>query len=889
MSSLKVTAEWDFFVSYTRTDQSWAEWIAWVLEADGHRVLIQAWDFVAGANWIARMHDGVAKAARTIAVLSPAYLRSQYGTAEWQAAWAADPAGAKRKLLIVRVDPCERPGLLVGVVGVDLFDLDEAGARAAIRSMVADALSGRGKLKSLPPFPGERAITREPRFPRAMPRLFSNLPRRNQNFTGRAAELKMLSRKLTSLGSTAVVCVRGLDGVGKSQLVIEYAYEHAADYDLVCMISAERSAVITSQFRRLALQLGIKLESSLDTTSLREQVHAQLREVAGWMLIFDNVISVEEIRPWIPSALMPPRIPGHVLVTTPRHAGFADLGKALDMDPMSERDAVRMLRTQLPNIPKNLAHEIADELGKLPIALTQAATYVDGKGTDPHALLELLRKPLAGRHRRGSVLDSVTRLWDISLERIGNENPAAMQLMELCSYLAREPIPLDLFTEQAGLLPQPLAAAAIDPYDFGEVVGVLFDISLVSRTAGHLQIHRLVQDAVRTRYEDTQAIQGVGQPSAARACVAALFAASNPGHPEDPTAWPRWADILPHLLSLLAADHLPVMPAGLRPIAVDACRYMLAQGDAHGCAGLAENLHDPWLRRFGDDEWTLTIAIYRARASAEIESAAKEKNQIKDMAKATLAKLSEKLGGDHPLTLTAANDLAGYIRAGNPAAGEAEEALNLDRATLSRRLRILGENHPDALTSAKNVASDFNLLGKTMQAYKLDGETLASLREHLGQSHPLTLDVASNLASDLSELGDIEGNGGDAALARKYHKDALKLAEQTVDVRRKVQGSDHPATLRASVNLSANLASDGQVDAGLKLARETYARLLRLRGAGHESTLGCAINIVGILDLAGQAQEAKELAEKTLSLCREMLGADNTLTKACASELARLP
>ena len=41
---------WDFFVSYTHTDRAWAEWIAWVLEEDGHQVLIQAWDFVPGSN-----------------------------------------------------------------------------------------------------------------------------------------------------------------------------------------------------------------------------------------------------------------------------------------------------------------------------------------------------------------------------------------------------------------------------------------------------------------------------------------------------------------------------------------------------------------------------------------------------------------------------------------------------------------------------------------------------------------------------------------------------------------------------------------------------------------------------------------------------------------------
>jgi len=90
-------------VSYTQADRAWAQWIAWLLEEDGYRVLVQAWDMVAGSNWISRMDQGVARGARTVAVLSPDYVSSVYATAEWQAAWAADPHGQQRKLIAVRV------------------------------------------------------------------------------------------------------------------------------------------------------------------------------------------------------------------------------------------------------------------------------------------------------------------------------------------------------------------------------------------------------------------------------------------------------------------------------------------------------------------------------------------------------------------------------------------------------------------------------------------------------------------------------------------------------------------------------------------------------------------------------------------------------------------
>lgn len=157
---------WHFFVSYTQADRAWAEWIAWQLEEAGYRVLVQAWDFVPGSNWVVSMQDGVRDSERTIAVLSKAYLGSVYGGAEWQAAWAADPAGRDRKLLPVRVEDCSRPGLLAGVTGFDLFGLDDAPAREMLLAKVQAALAGRVKPGMRPPFPGvARAVLRAPRFP----------------------------------------------------------------------------------------------------------------------------------------------------------------------------------------------------------------------------------------------------------------------------------------------------------------------------------------------------------------------------------------------------------------------------------------------------------------------------------------------------------------------------------------------------------------------------------------------------------------------------------------------------------------------------------------------------------------------------------------------------
>jgi hypothetical protein len=93
----------DFFISYTKADKAWAEWIAWTLEEVGLSVIIQAWDFRPGGNFVLDMQRSASGAEKTIVLLSPAYLQSEYTQPEWAAAFAQDPKGTARKLIPVRI------------------------------------------------------------------------------------------------------------------------------------------------------------------------------------------------------------------------------------------------------------------------------------------------------------------------------------------------------------------------------------------------------------------------------------------------------------------------------------------------------------------------------------------------------------------------------------------------------------------------------------------------------------------------------------------------------------------------------------------------------------------------------------------------------------------
>ncbi|CAM5656338.1 hypothetical protein GCM10010329_11850 [Streptomyces spiroverticillatus] len=148
-------SELDFFISYSPADEQWASWIAWTLEDAGYRTVVQAWDFVAGTNFIDFMDRGVSESAAVIAVLSRHYARSTYGRMEWQAALRSSPQAPERKLLTVRVEDTPIEGLLATLTYVDLVGVaDPQTARGLLLTRIEQALEGNARPSVRPGFPG---------------------------------------------------------------------------------------------------------------------------------------------------------------------------------------------------------------------------------------------------------------------------------------------------------------------------------------------------------------------------------------------------------------------------------------------------------------------------------------------------------------------------------------------------------------------------------------------------------------------------------------------------------------------------------------------------------------------------------------------------------------
>lgn len=152
----------DFFISYTKADRQWAEWIAWTLEAADYTTLIQAWDFGPGTNFVLKMNDAVRSCKQMVMVLSKDYLRSGFASSEWAAGFADDPEGARKRLLPVRVGETGSHPLLKALVYADLVGVTETEARQRL----LDALQPRLKPRQAPAFPGQGPPGAGSRMPR---------------------------------------------------------------------------------------------------------------------------------------------------------------------------------------------------------------------------------------------------------------------------------------------------------------------------------------------------------------------------------------------------------------------------------------------------------------------------------------------------------------------------------------------------------------------------------------------------------------------------------------------------------------------------------------------------------------------------------------------------
>jgi hypothetical protein len=698
-------------------------------------------------------------------------------------------------------------------------------------------------------------------------RVVSNLPSRDTGFVGRQAELAHVRAALRSSGRTVIA---GPSGIGRTSLSLEYAHRCADDYDGIWWLAASRAELVDGQLAQAAYAAGLAEPVVTDPAAL-EALAKAIAGGARWLLILDDV-DADVAEPSLPPGAhaiftaTTPAVPtptsivgrpspspspspggssltpspsgssltsspgGSALMPTPAGSPLMPSPGRWSLTPLRPEDTASLLRQRLPGPPADLP-----DLGGLPFAVSQAA-----------ALLALGDVPDAA-------LTSPTAGIGIAIDRLDRDHPAAAQLLCLCAVLASSPVPVDLFTRSLDLLPGPLGG--VSPQDFYSLIDTLTSYGLVATGVDGLRTHPLVQQAVRIEL-------GAAETNC-RSYAGSLVSAALPPDSDDPSSWPRWVALAPHVLA-----------TGSRPAAYRLVLCLLRRASPHAARAVAASLHASWLTVLGPDHpdtRRMAVALAFAHQALGEPRAALTltAHQALDEPQAALT-LTAHQALDEPqaaLRLTAHQDRLRCVdtyASAVTALGDPVRGHDLHRTALAGCLDTLGPDHPDTLRTGRGLARCLYQLGSRDPAGVLLSDILDKSRRVLGADHPDTLSAASDLAVTLTASG--------------LHTDALALCTDTLTRRRRVLGSAHPHTLASWHSLATIRYAMGSRVEARRLYQDVLSRRTDLLGPDNPDTLRTAHSLSIALLAGGAVLPARLLLDDTLDRLTHTLGTAHPLT-----------
>ena len=334
------------------------------------------------------------------------------------------------------------------------------------------------------------------------PAVIHNLPfAANPLFTGRKAELDVLRRSLQEHGEMAVtqtVAVYGLGGVGKTQLAVQYAWKFLREFDAVLWVRAESSEGFEAGLASLAFVLRLPEAKEREQAIQTQAALGWLQRHDCWLLIADNAdteAAVRAVRERLPASM-----PGSVLVTS-RLSRWPLNMPHLSLDLFSAEEATcyllaRVGERQHEAGDETAARKLAEELGCLPLALEQAASFlVEVRcGFDHYReYLRDARPELLSYEAEGATRypEPVAKTWSLTLERL---SPLSRALLRLAAWFAPEAIPRGIFAADKALVSGELGGnAQISNFAIEKALGELERFSMIRLVAKNVSVHRLLQ------------------------------------------------------------------------------------------------------------------------------------------------------------------------------------------------------------------------------------------------------------------------------------------------------------------------------------------------------------------------------------------------------------
>ncbi|QYC38174.1 NB-ARC domain protein [Nonomuraea coxensis DSM 45129] len=659
----------------------------------------------------------------------------------------------------------------------------------------------------------------------------------------------------------AALVLTGLGGVGKTQWAAHLARSAQAGgaVDLLVWIPATTRQAVVAAYAEAAADVCPGEVADADQAAARFVAWLGRTE-RRWMVVLDDVSAPADMRDLWP----PARAGSATLVTTRRQdAALASQGRRLvELGPFSERQAASYLAHRLGEDPRMLdgAAELAEALGRLPLALAQACAYM----LDQDMGCRAYRARLADRTRRldgllpesGALPDqqrvTVAAAWSLSVELADRLNPVglARPALELASVLSPDGIPPELFASAAARdhLAGRGSATEVDAADALGAVRSLHRLSLVSHAPGRpVQVHGLVQRSTREQLPPERLARTV------RAAADALLQAWPETEPDFATGQRFRANaeaLRSHDEHLLWSEH-------------DVHEVLLRTGQSLARAGLYQATMDHYrqlaatsARKYGADH-PRTLAC-RTNSIGFLKFTAPPAEAV--AAYSELAADCARLFGPDDLATFAARGNLADVRAGG---GDLAGALADYEDLLVGHLRVRGAYDRRTLEVRSRIAALHDDMRDEPRAAALYEELLGDCLTHLGPLDDMTLNIRGKLAR-------LRGQAGDPVGARDRFAELLDehLAAFGHDDYRTLLVRHELADWRAAAGDPAGAAAD------LEAMIDDAVRVL---GAHHIDVSRARYTLGLLRNEAGDATAAPAGLSESAHLLEQLFGPEHPL------------
>ncbi len=572
------------------------------------------------------------------------------------------------------------------------------------------------------------------------------VPHRNLDFVGRNGLLGQIEYHLNKESTTVILtALNGLGGVGKTQLALEFVWQHHQHYKGVAWFDAESQERLTEDYINLGLDLNIIHKDDKDAIedSCR-QVRNWLEgsKSAGWLLVYDNAPNYQAIGNLIP------RKGGKILVTSRYVKGWPQENIQVNVFTPEESKAYIKKILGDKDLDTSQVNKLAETLGHLPLALAQACAYIKENPVNGARYLELYetrkKKLLSDKTLRPDSNPAIVYItWDITMEAICKESLLADKWLTICAFLNSNGIPyflLKTFSESSDNNPEGEI--------FEEALGTLKSYSMlfINEQSSSASVHRLVQEVILLKAGAEERLKNI-------VTLLKLFQECFPYRGKTNEDYTKKRQLIPHLEAFLSN-----LDACQKKATLELKKYIEESCLENVLSLMYDGYKDlgNWRRERGMLERTLTIEEFH-------------------------------YGHDHPSTLTTRDNMAGVLSK----QGKYEEALQAYREVFDKRKDLLGPEHPDTLTTRNNMAAVLDDQGKYEEALQAYQEVFNKRKDLLGPEHPSTSTTWNNMAEVFTKQG-------------KY-AEALQAYQEVFDNQKDLLVPEHPDTLATRTYMDLDL------------------------------------------------------------------------------------